>query len=157
MKQPAALRKNQAKLARLEIVTQLYLRQKSVRQIRAEVIQRLGLRSYAIGTVENDIRSALKELQERRLDNGEAGINAELARIDEACAQLWDQWERSKERSPMKLGNPAYIAEIRQQQMERRKLLGMYQPEKAIIRTESDMSREEIEAELARLVALEQK
>lgn len=157
MSKASTLRKNQAKLARLDIVTELYLRRKSVRKIRAEVMERLGLRTYAVGTVENDIKTCLKELQERRLDNGEAAINTELACIDEACDQLWGQWELSKERSPLKLGNPAYIAEIRQQQMERRKLLGLYQPDKTVVKTESEMSREEIEAELARLVAIEKK
>jgi ATP-dependent 26S proteasome regulatory subunit len=157
MKQTAAFRKNQAKAARLELVIQLDLRRKSVRKIRTEVMARLGLRSYAVGTVESDIKDALKELQERRLDSGEAALNTELACIDEACDQLWEQWELSKERSQQMLGNPAYIAEIRQQQMERRKLLGLYQPDKTVVKTESDMSREEIEAELTRLVALKQK
>ena len=56
------------------------------------------------------------------------------------------------------LGNPAYIAEIRQQLSERRKLLGLYAPEKrdltgdvSIHKAPSEMSVEEIEAELKAL------
>lgn len=56
------------------------------------------------------------------------------------------------------LGNPAYIAEIRQQLAERRKLLGLYAAEKRNIteevtvhRSPCDMSIEEIEAEIKAL------
>jgi len=56
------------------------------------------------------------------------------------------------------LGNPAYIAEIRQQLAERRKLLGLYAAEKRNIteevtvhRSPCDMSVEEIEAEIKAL------
>lgn len=53
------------------------------------------------------------------------------------------------------LGDVSYIAEIRQQLVERRKLLGLYAPEKrtiqgevAVHRSPSEMSVEEIEAEI---------
>ena len=56
------------------------------------------------------------------------------------------------------LGNPAYIAEIRQQLAERRKLLGLYAPEKRDIsgRLETavditNMSETEIQAEIQRI------
>ena len=56
------------------------------------------------------------------------------------------------------LGNPAYIAEIRQQLAERRKLLGLYAAEKRNIteevtvhRSPCDMSVDEIEAEIKAL------
>ena len=56
------------------------------------------------------------------------------------------------------LGNPAYIAEIRQQLAERRKLLGLYAAEKRNIteevtvhRSPCDMSVEELEAEIKAL------
>ena len=50
-----------------------------------------------------------------------------------------------------KYGNPRYLEVIHKNLAERRKLLGLYSPEKAIIKTEADMSREDIEAELSRL------
>lgn len=54
------------------------------------------------------------------------------------------------------LGNPAYMSEIRQQLIERRKLLGLYAPEKkelsgAVVNKVETMTTEEIEAELSRI------
>lgn len=154
-------RQNQAKLARLEIVARLYLRQHTVRQIREEVMKQLGLTTYSTSTVQSDIKAILEELRQQRLDNAEYNLQLELERIDETCRELWSQWEKSKEdhvrvmkkrkRVPKTgdeggkgrvtssetsesnvvcLGNVAYIAEIRAQLQERRKLLGMYAPEK---------------------------
>ena len=58
----------------------------------------------------------------------------------------------------VRLGNPTYLAEIRQQLAERRKLLGLYAPEKRDIKGEvsvsrppSEMTVEEIEKELETL------
>lgn len=154
-------RRNQAKVARLEIVAQMFLRQHTVRQIRAEVMKRLDLSTYSTSTVQNDIKTVLEELQQQRLDNAEYALQLELERIDETCRELWAQWEKSKEdyvRTMKKrkgvpqfgdeggkskttqietrestvvgLGNVAYISEIRAQLQERRKLLGLYAPEK---------------------------
>lgn len=154
-------RRNQAKLARLEIVAQMFLRQHTVRQIRAEVMKRLNLSTYSTATVQNDIKTVLEELQQQRLDNAEYALQLELERIDETCRELWAQWEKSKEdyvRTMKKrkgvpqfgdeggkskttqietrestvigLGNVSYISEIRAQLQERRKLLGLYAPEK---------------------------
>lgn len=154
-------RRNQAKLARLEIVSQMFLRQYTVRQIRAEVMKRLNLSTYSTSTVQNDIKTVLEELQQQRLDNAEYALQLELERIDETCRELWAQWEKSKEdyvRTMKKrkgvpqfgdeggkskttqietrestvigLGNVSYISEIRAQLQERRKLLGLYAPEK---------------------------
>lgn len=154
-------RRNQAKLARLEIVSQMFLRQYTVRQIRTEVMKRLNLSTYSTATVQNDIKTVLEELQQQRLDNAEYALQLELERIDETCRELWAQWEKSKEdyvRTMKKrkgvpqfgdeggkskttqietrestvigLGNVSYISEIRAQLQERRKLLGLYAPEK---------------------------
>lgn len=154
-------RRNQAKLARLVIVSQMFLRQYTVRQIRAEVMKRLNLSTYSTATVQNDIMTVLEELQQQRLDNAEYALQLELERIDETCRELWAQWEKSKEdyvRTMKKrkgvpqfgdeggkskttqietrestvigLGNVSYISEIRAQLQERRKLLGLYAPEK---------------------------
>lgn len=90
-------RRNQAKIARLEIVSQMYLRQYSVRQIRAEVMKRLDLKTYSTATVQSDIKTILEELQEQRLDNAEYALQLEIERINHTCQELWDQWEKSKE------------------------------------------------------------
>lgn len=154
-------RRNQIKIARLEIVSQMFLRQHTVRQIRAEVMKRLNLSTYSTATVQSDIKTVLEELQQQRLDNAEYALQLELERIDETCRELWAQWEKSKEdyvRTMKKrkgvpqfgneggkskttqietrestiigIGNVAYISEIRAQLQERRKLLGLYAPEK---------------------------
>lgn len=154
-------RQRQAKIARLEIVSQMFLRQHTVRQIRAEVMKRLDLNTYSTATVQSDIKTVLEELQQQRLDNAEYALQLELERIDETCRELWAQWEKSKEdyvRTMKKrkgvpqfgdeggkskttqietrestvigLGNVAYISEIRAQLQERRKLLGLYAPDK---------------------------
>lgn len=156
-------RRNQEKIARLEIVSGLFKRGYSRRKIREEVMKRLALKSYSLQTVQNDIHSLLDEWRENRLDDTDELVTLELARIDETCKELWEQWEKSKtnynkterkqkgspsrdaqtgqtsirtyqterkETEVIALGDPAYIAEIRKQLAERRKLLGLYAPEK---------------------------
>lgn len=169
-------KRNQMKLARLEIVAKLYKRGFSVRKIQAEVMRRLDLPTYSLNTVQKDIRSLLDEWRENRIEDMDDALQLELSRIDDTVQELWEQWEKSKEdytRTQMKrkgaprrqenqggqngqsnrgqengqetirtllveertqnvvgLGNPAYISEIRQQLAERRKLLGLYAPEK---------------------------
>ena len=156
-------KRKQIKLARMEIVAKLYKRGYSVRQIREEVLKRLNLESYALGTVQRDIQALLEEWRENRIEDMDDALQLELERIDATVRELWGQWEKSKEDynkttntrkgAPQRdnktgansvktysveertatiigLGNPQYIAEIRQQLAERRKLLGLYAPEK---------------------------
>lgn len=167
MSAPQYKRKNQEKLARLEIVAQLYKRGHSVRNIQSEVMKRLDLKSYSLSTVHKDIHTLLDEWRENRIDDMDAALQLELERIDDTCRELWDQWEKSKtdytktarkrkgspardrqtgvtqirtyqteqtETEVIRLGDPSYISEIRQQLAERRKLLGLYAPEKRDIR-----------------------
>lgn len=156
-------KRNQVKLARLEIVAKLYKRGYSIRKIRDEVMRRLDLPTYSLQTVHKDVRSLLDEWRESRLDDLDDALELELQRIDDTVRELWEQWEKSKtdyskteskqkgspsrdkdtgqttirtfqterkETEVVSLGNPAYISEIRQQLAERRKLLGLYAPEK---------------------------
>lgn len=156
-------KKNQVKLARLEIVSNLYKRGYSYRKIREEVMKRLDLSTYSLQTVKNDVQTLLDEWRESRLEDTDELVTLELARIDDTCRELWEQWEKSKtdynktqrkqKGSPSRdaetgqtsirtyqtertetevicLGDPSYIAEIRKQLEERRKLLGLYAPEK---------------------------
>lgn len=156
-------KKNQVKLARLEIVSNLYKRGYSYRKIREEVMKRLDLSTYSLQTVKNDVQTLLEEWRESRLEDTDELVTLELARIDDTCRELWEQWEKSKtnynkterkqkgspsrdaqsgqtsirtyqterkETEVIALGDPAYIAEIRKQLEERRKLLGLYAPEK---------------------------
>ena len=178
------------RLARLQIASKLYLRGHSFRAIREEVMRRLDLKAYSLDTVKKDIDILLKEWREERIDDMDASISLELARIDAIIVELWAQWEKSKQdtektatkkkgaakrndgitgietqaieetrASVLGLGNVAYISEIRAQLTERRKLLGLYSPEKRAITEEvtitqklpCEMSVEEIEAEIKAL------
>lgn len=156
-------RRRQLRIARLEIVSELFKRGYSRRKIREEVKKRLDLKSYALGSVQNDIQSLLKEWREDRIENTDDLVQLELERIDDAVRELWAQWEKSKndhtqqtrrqKGSPQRdsetgqtsirtfqtertetdvvgLGDVSYIIEIRRQLEERRKLLGLYAPEK---------------------------
>jgi hypothetical protein len=156
-------KRNQVKLARLEIVAKLYKKGYSIRKIRDEVMRRLDLPTYSLQTVHKDVRTLLDEWRETRLDDLDDALELELQRIDDTVRELWEQWEKSKmdyskteskqkgspsrdkdtgqttirtfqterkETEVVSLGNPAYISEIRKQLAERRKLLGLYAPEK---------------------------
>lgn len=156
-------KRNQLKLARLEIVAQLYKRGNSIRKIQSEVVKRLELKTYSLATVHKDIQTLLDEWRENRIEDMDAALQLELERIDDTVRELWEQWEKSKtdytktarkqkgspardnqtgqtsirtyqtertETEVIRLGDPSYISEIRQQLAERRKLLGLYAPEK---------------------------
>lgn len=156
-------KRNQLKLARLEIVAQLYKRGYSIRKIQSEVVKRLELKTYSLATVHKDIQTLLDEWRENRIEDMDAALQLELERIDDTVRELWEQWEKSKtdytktarkqkgsptrdnqtgqtsirtyqtertETEVIRLGAPSYISEIRQQLAERRKLLGLYAPEK---------------------------
>lgn len=156
-------KRQQVKLARLEIVSGLFKKGYSRRKIREEVMKRLNIETYSLQTVQKDIQTLLDEWREARLEDTDELVTLELARIDDTCRELWEQWEKSKENytkqtrkqkgSPSRdaetgqtsiktyqtertdtevimLGDPTYIAEIRKQLEERRKLLGLYAPEK---------------------------
>ena len=156
-------KRQQVKLARLEIVSGLFKKGYSRRKIREEVMKRLNIETYSLQTVQKDIQTLLDEWREARLEDTDELVTLELARIDDTCRELWEQGEKSKENytkqtrkqkgSPSRdaetgqtsiktyqtertdtevimLGDPSYIAEIRKQLEERRKLLGLYAPEK---------------------------
>ena len=97
-------KKNQVKLARLEIVSNLYKRGYSYRKIREEVMKRLNLSTYSLQTVKNDAQTGQTSIRTTQTERTETDIQG--------------------------LGAPSYIAEIRKQLEERRKLLGLYAPEK---------------------------
>lgn len=156
-------RQRQMRVARLEIVSELFKRGYSRRKIREEVKNRLDLSSYSLQTVQRDVQTLLSEWREDRIENTDDLVQLELERIDDAVRELWAQWEKSKndhtqqtrrqKGSPQRdqqtgqtsirtfqtertetdvvgLGDVSYIVEIRRQLEERRKLLGLYAPEK---------------------------
>lgn len=188
MSAPQDRRKQQIRQARLEIVSELYKRGYSLRKITAEVKRRLNIPKLAVSTTYNDVQTLLKEWRESRIENIDQALQLELERIDDTTAELWEQWDKSKTETQKTtttrsgrikgkgnadietdavsesrtkvggLGNPAYIAEIRQQLIERRKLLGLYAPEARQVKSEvtvhrppCEMTTEELEAELKAL------
>ena len=88
--------KQTAIIQRLEIVAPLWRKNYSEREIRVEVMRRLGLEHLSSGTVHADIKRLLKEYQKERLDNVEERVTAELARLDLVIREAWEQWEESK-------------------------------------------------------------
>ena len=88
--------KQTAIIQRLEIVAPLWRKNYSEREIRVEVMRRLGLQHLSSGTVHADIKRLLKEYQKERLDNVEERVTAELARLDLVIREAWEQWEESK-------------------------------------------------------------
>ena len=188
MSLPQDRRRRQLKTARLDIIAELYKRGYSLRKITEEVKRRLNIPKLAVSTTYNDVQTLLKEWIESRIENIDQALQLELERIDNTTAELWEQWDKSKEEVQKTtttrsgrikgkggsgietdavsesrtnvggLGNPAYIAEIRQQLIERRKLLGLYAPEARQVKGEvtvhrppCEMSTEELEAEIAAL------
>lgn len=89
-------KRNQTKLARLEIVGELHKKGYSLRMIRVEVMKRLDLATYSLRTVHNDIQSLLAEWREYRLSNTDDLVLLELERIDDLIRELYTQWEKSK-------------------------------------------------------------
>ena len=188
MSLPQDRRRRQLKTARLDIIAELYKRGYSLRKITEEVKRRLNIPKLAVSTTYNDVQTLLKEWRESRIENIDQALQLELERIDDTTAELWEQWDKSKEEAQKTtttrsgrikgkgkagietdavsesrtnvggLGNPAYITEIRQQLIERRKLLGLYAPEARQVKGEvtvhrppCEMSTEELEAEIAAL------
>lgn len=187
-------RRNHIKQARMVIVAELYKRGWNIRRIADEVKARMGT-SCSTRTIWNDIQDLLKEWQANRIQDVDARLQLELERIDDCVAELWEQWDKSKEdwvkeynkrvgvlvpeagdgggeqttiqtvkrentsQNVVGLGNPAYMSEIRQQLMERRKLLGLYAATKSEVTGKDGtplipaqkMSDEEIMKEIERI------
>lgn len=176
------------------IVAELYKRGWSIAKITKEVRARMNT-TCSSRTIWNDIQDLLKEWQAARIQDTDARLQLELERIDDCVAELWEQWDKSKEdwqrehnkrigvpveagsgadgeqttiqtvrrenmtENVVGLGNPAYMAEIRQQLMERRKLLGLYAATKTEVTGKDgtpllppqQMSEEEIQREIERI------
>jgi hypothetical protein len=94
--------KQTAIIQRMQIVAPLWRQNYSEREIRVEVMKRLGLATLSSRTVHEDIKRLLKEYQEQRIEDTEAKVTAELARLDLVIQEAWKQWEDSKEDKDIK-------------------------------------------------------
>lgn len=159
---------NAAKLLRMDILSGLYKRGYSYREMRLEVMSRLNLKTYSLQTVKEDISSLLEEWRNTRIEDLDLALQLELERIDTLIKEAWEAWEKSKENykkvknsqkgipgtpefdedgneKPGQImtvemrqnsedvvgyGDPRYLDVINRLLIERRKLLGLYSPEK---------------------------
>ena len=85
------------KLLRMDILSGLYKRGYSYREMRSEVMTRLNLKSYSLETVKKDIDSLLEEWRSTRIEDLDLALQLELERIDALIKEAWDAWEKSKE------------------------------------------------------------
>ena len=143
---------------RLVIVAELYKKGYSCRQISEEVMKRLDLSSYSTSVVHlkewrsgrlEDMDDAI-QLELERIDDTVRELWGQWERSKEAQVEVYKS-KRGRpagaggngsggglqtveatetEKTKAGLGDVSYIAEIRKQLMERRKLLGLYAPEK---------------------------
>lgn len=150
-------KRRQNQLLRMDIEAPLYKRGYSIRAIADEVKARLDLPTLSTRTVHKDIQLLLAEWKEYRIANIDESIQLELERIDEVVREAWEAWDKSKtdyqrRRAELKemhnangnkpnietkhidevvcFGDPRYLEVIHKNLAERRKLLGLYSPEK---------------------------
>ncbi len=81
---------------RLPIVANLYKKGYSYDQIRKEVMDKTGVKTYSKSTVHKDVQILLTEWRENRLKDTDLAIQAELEKINLQEQELWIAWEKSK-------------------------------------------------------------
>lgn len=145
--------------ARRAIVADLYRRGYSYGAIQTRLREEDGMERTSLSTIHSDVMALLAEWRAERLESIEDYVTLELRRIDDATRALWAEWEKSKEEGarPAAVG---YMAEIRQQLAERRKLLGLYAPERREVAgpgggaiAVQTLSDADIAAEIARITS----
>ncbi len=144
---------------RIGIISGLYKRGYSYAALREEVMARLDLPTYSLRTVKKDVDRMLAEWRKTRIENTDYAVQLELERIDDIIKEAWEAWEKSKRdgervrttRSGRRSkggdgiettnvtqqreeycghGDTRYLDVVQRAQIERRKLLGLYAPEK---------------------------
>lgn len=118
--------------ARVNIVSRLYKRGYTYRQIRKEVMTRLDLPAYSLDTVKKDVDYILKEWRANRLESMDEAMELELARIDDIIREAWEEWEKSKQDEVIKTKKSKGIpkAEGQEQDVERIKVMYKEQTER---------------------------
>lgn len=122
--------------ARMKAAAPLLMKGWTLREIREEVMRVMGLRSYSLATVSRDVKRLMEEWKEERVEAIDLLKASELRRLDARDRELWRQWEVSKEEGP---GNVAYLRELRENAIERCKLIGLYAPERKELSGEISM------------------
>lgn len=80
---------------RLQIIAPLYRKGWTEKEITEEIRRRLDRPKY--NQAHADIQRLLKEWQDERLEDTEAKITAEVARLKLVIKEAWEMWEKSKE------------------------------------------------------------
>ena len=81
----------------MQIVSELRLQGKSVRQIADAVTARLQLpKKVSTFTIHSDIKLLLQQWREDNNHNTEEWVQMEVARVDMLIAELFEAWEKSK-------------------------------------------------------------
>ncbi len=144
---------------RIDIISGLYKRGYSYAAMREEVMARLDLPTYSLRTVKKDVDRMLAEWRKTRIENLDSALQLELERIDDIVKEAWEAWNKSKqdgerirttrrgtkgkESGEMETtgftqqreefcgyGDTRYLDVVQRALIERRKLLGLYAPEK---------------------------
>jgi hypothetical protein len=144
---------------RIDIISGLYKRGYSYTAMREEVMARLNLPTYSLRTVKKDVDRMLAEWRKTRIDNLDSALQLELERTDDIMREAWVAWEKSKQdgervRTTRKgkkdkesgkiettgvtqyseefcgYGDTRYLDVVLRASVERRKMLGLYAPEK---------------------------
>lgn len=153
-------RQRQRREDRLPIVAELYRKGHSYRSIREQVMDQLGLKTYSLRTVKNDVDKLIQEWKDDRVEKIDELRTTQRARLEYIMTQAFDQWEKSKEdytakeikqkgsldkgsderintksveqtkKEMVRYGNPSYLTEARGAIAEINKLYGVYAPEK---------------------------
>ncbi len=90
-------KRRQIREARLQIVSELRLQGKSVRQIAEAVTARLQLpKKVSTFTIHSDLKLLLQQWREDNNQNTEEWVQLEVARVDMLIAELYEAWEKSK-------------------------------------------------------------
>lgn len=126
----ADFRREQAQ--RMGIVAKMYRRGYTYEEIRREVMYRCGRQTYSLATVKKDVGRLQKEWLENRMDDYDEMVQLELERINELLKEAWKEWEAEKDTRCLEIINKA--------QQERRKLLGLYKPEKREVKSEFSLA-----------------
>lgn len=147
------------KYLRMNIISELLSEgDYSFRELREEVMSRLDLATYSLSTVCKDRDAVFEEWYAERIKRRDHHVQLELRRIKKLMEEAWEAWYKSKRERTKRTGMPSDDAEssggiatvkveqtsetqsncgdprfldiINKLQQERRKLLGLYSPDK---------------------------
>lgn len=88
---------NQKRIARMQIVSELFLQGYSLRAIANEVAKRLNMeKPPSYSSIRRDEELLLKEWKDERIENFEHNLTIQIQRIENLICELWQAWNSSK-------------------------------------------------------------